>query len=105
MSIDKPKRIIDSFPSPLFSAKAKDFYKLLKDFRSDKAVASCYAFGEYLHLTLNERDTEDSALQELANKYQPEDFEVKRILPTIEDVFIHLMSENVTTAETNGKGN
>src|SRR6186713_3356556 len=52
MSVDTPQNIISNFPSQLFAAKAKDLYRLLKDFRSDKAIDSCYAFGEYLHLTL-----------------------------------------------------
>jgi len=76
---------------------------LLKDFRSDKAIDSCYAFGEYLHLTLKNENAGDSALQELAMKYQPQEFEVKRITPTIEDVFIRLMRESNTIAEVNGK--
>src|SRR6186713_932822 len=52
MSVDTPQNIISNFPSQLFAAKAKDIYRLLKNFRSDKAIDSCYAFGEYLHLTL-----------------------------------------------------
>ena len=52
MSVDTPQNIIDSFPARLYAVKSKDIYRLLKDFRSDPAVESCYAFGEYLHLTL-----------------------------------------------------
>jgi len=103
MSVDTPQNIISNFPSQLFAAKAKDLYRLLKDFRSDKAIDSCYAFGEYLHLTLKNENAGDSALQELAMKYQPQEFEVKRITPTIEDVFIRLMRESNTIAEVNGK--
>lgn len=94
MSIDSPKNIISSFPATLFAAKAKDLYRMLKDFRSDKAVGSCYAFGEYIHLTLQDEENADAVLRELASKYQSQDFEVKRITPTIEDSFIQLMVSN-----------
>ncbi|HEY3402335.1 MAG TPA: ABC transporter ATP-binding protein [Ohtaekwangia sp.] len=93
MSVDTPQNIIDSFPSALFAARANDIYKLLKDFRVDPAVDSCYAFGEYLHLTLHDSKNSDRIFQELEYKYQPQGFEVKRITPTIEDSFIRLMRE------------
>src|SRR6187402_282538 len=54
MSLDTPQNIIDRFPAPLYAAKANDFYRLLKGFRSDPAVSNCYAFGEYLHFILKD---------------------------------------------------
>ncbi len=47
MSMDTPQNIIDGFPTKLYAVKSKDIYRLLKDFRSDPAVETCYAFGEY----------------------------------------------------------
>ena len=94
MSLDTPQKIIDGFPTQLYAVKSKDIYRLLKDFRSDPAVESCYAFGEWLHLTLKEDHNENNIPEKLAARYQAEDFESKRIKPTIEDSFIHLMQEN-----------
>src|SRR6187401_1292949 len=91
MSVDKPQKIIDSFPVPLYAARAKDFYRLLKNFRSDISVSSCYAFGEYMHLTLKDELHAAGFIKELAAKYNTEDFEVKQITPSIEDCFIRLM--------------
>jgi ABC-2 type transport system ATP-binding protein len=93
MSLNTPQQIIADFPVELFAAKAKDFYGLLKNFRSDPAVENCYAFGEYLHFTLKEKSNSDSVLKNLAAKYRPENFEVKSITPTIEDSFIRFMRE------------
>ena len=93
MSIDEPGRIIHNFPKTLFAAKSNNIYKLLKDLRSEPEVESCYAFGEYLHLTLSSNAGSESTLVATAAKYKTEAFEVKRILPTIEDVFIRLMDE------------
>lgn len=94
MSIDTPQNIIKSFPSTLFAAKAKDIYRLLREFRADPAVESCYPFGEFLHITFKDDKNSDKILQELVRKYQPQDFTAKRITPTIEDSFIRLMREN-----------
>jgi len=102
MSVDTPQNIISSFPKQLFAAKAKDIYKLLKDYRADEAVDSCYAFGEYLHITLNDDGNSDAVFEELLGKYRPQNFEVKRIAPTIEDNFIRLMRENEKVTESNG---
>jgi len=99
MSVDTPQNVIGNFPTTLFAAKAKDLYKLLKDFRSDESVDSCYAFGEYVHLTLRGDRNEDAVLHKLVATYQLQDFEVKRITPTIEDSFIRLMRESETIAK------
>ena len=94
MSLDTPQKIIDGFPSRLYAVKAKDIYRLLKDFRSDPAVETCYAFGEWLHLTLKEDHSENNIPESMAVWYQAEEFESKLIKPSIEDSFIQLMQEN-----------
>lgn len=101
MSIDTPDKIMASFPKPLFAAKAKNIYKLLQDFNANAAVESCYAFGEYLHLTLKEQDVSVETLQQLEGVKKHEAFEVKRISPSIEDSFIRLMNEYQSEAEKN----
>lgn len=103
MSVDEPKNIISSFPKPLFAAKAKNIYKLLKDFRTDKEIESCDAFGEFIHVTLVSDEKEESKVAAIAQKYQTEDLEIKRIEPTIEDSFIRLMREQKLKEVSNGK--
>lgn len=92
MSVNQPSQIVKSFPKRLFAAKAKDIYKLLQDLRFDPAIESCYAFGEYVHLTTCTRPDLQKVI-EIAEKYDPQDLEVKIIEPTIEDSFIRLMRE------------
>jgi len=99
MSLDTPQNIIDSFPARLYAVKSKDIYRLLKDFRSDPAVESCYAFGEQLHLTLKDDYDGKKILDTLAIRYQAEEFESQLITPLIEDSFIRLMRENEKTDE------
>lgn len=107
MSVDEPKNIIKSFPKTLFASKAKNIYKLLQDFRTDKEIESCDAFGEFIHITLASEDANENRVKEIAQKYNPENFEVKIIEPTIEDTFIRLMREQNNLGElkeiVNGK--
>nr|WP_315028663.1 ABC transporter ATP-binding protein [uncultured Chryseobacterium sp.] len=93
MSVDQPEAIVKSFPKLLFGAKSSNIYKLLEELRTDDAVESCYAFGEYLHLTLKAEGGDEQAVKALASQYHPEELEVIKITPTIEDSFIRLMRE------------
>lgn len=93
MSIDTPENLLKSYPKTLFAARADNIYQLLQDLRADAGVESCYAFGEYLHLTLKSGSSDLRFLSEIAAFYQPTGLEVKVIAPTIEDSFIRLMNE------------
>lgn len=100
MSIDEPAEIVKNFPKQLFAVKAKDIYKLLKNLRSVSEVESCYTFGEFMHVTLNSNDNEEDRVKKIAEKYHPEDLEIQKITPNIEDVFIRLMQEQNQLTET-----
>jgi ABC-2 type transport system ATP-binding protein len=99
MSVDKPEAIVLNYPKALFGVKAKIIYKLLDSLRLDPEVESCYAFGEYLHLTLKSDDDNEKTVEEIAKKYNPDELEVLKIKPTIEDSFIRLMREQANTNE------
>jgi ABC-2 type transport system ATP-binding protein len=93
MTVDEPHQIINSFPKPLFAVKAKNIYKLLQNLRTEKEIENCDAFGEFLHLTLVSEQVDEEKIKTIAQKYNPEDLEVKKTEPTIEDSFIRLMRE------------
>lgn len=94
MQIDAPEQIVRSYPVRLYAAKADDIYGLLKDMRENPAVESCYAFGEYLHLTMKS-ETADAvmALEKFARERGHTGITVKEIAPGIEDTFIRLMNQ------------
>jgi ABC-2 type transport system ATP-binding protein len=95
MSVDTPKNIIDAYPVKLFGARADDIYKLLKDFRKDPETESCYAFGEFLHVTLkNEQGAAMEILNRIATENKHSGVLIKEIEPGIEDSFIRLMNQN-----------
>ncbi|MBO9583626.1 MAG: ABC transporter ATP-binding protein [Flavobacterium sp.] len=107
MTVDTPAQIIKSFPKPLFAVKANNIYKLLQNLRTEKEIENCDAFGEFLHLTLKSEQADVETVKTIAEKYHPENLEVKKIEPTIEDSFIRLMREQNNSTETkemlNGK--
>jgi len=110
MSVDTPANIIHAYPEKLYAAKSDDIYKLLKDFRSHPEIKSCFAFGEYIHLSLkNAESTTPNAERitvsrqlEILNRIAAENnhtgIEIKEIEPGIEDSFILLMSQAEATA-------
>ncbi len=100
MTVDTPEQIIKSFPKPLFAVKANHIYKLLQDLRTEKEIENCDAFGEYLHLTLVSEKADVETVKIITEKYNPENLEVKKIEPTIEDSFIRLMREQDNSTES-----
>jgi ABC-type multidrug transport system ATPase subunit len=95
MSVNTPQNIIAAYPATLYAAKAGDIYKLLNDLRQNEQVDSCYAFGEYLHITVK-KDTDETVqqLKEYAKQKGNITIEIKPVAPTIEDSFIRLMKES-----------
>lgn len=94
MSVDTPANVIATFPVKLYAVKAANIYRLLTSLREDAVIDSCYAFGEYVHVTF--RDDAARDLQEWQQSLAAKGHEqvvVKAISPTIEDSFIRLMNE------------
>jgi ABC-2 type transport system ATP-binding protein len=93
MSVDTPANIIHAYPVKLYAAKTDDIYKLLKDFRNHPEIESCYAFGEFLHITLkDQRSPALDILNRIAMENKHSGIQIKVIEPGIEDSFIRLMN-------------
>lgn len=95
MSIDTPDNIIAQYPVALYAVKANRMSQLLRELREHEAVESCYAFGEYHHVTIEgDEDEKVRLLAMFLNSKGYKDTEMKRVRPTIEDCFIRLMNSN-----------
>jgi len=93
MSVDTPSNIIKEFPQRLFAIKAAEMGRLLVDLRQVDFLASCYAFGEYHHITFKtEKSGEQDELIALLVTRGHHDVQINKITPTIEDCFIKLMN-------------
>ncbi len=94
MTVDTPENIIHAYPGKLYAAKSNDIYKLINDFRKQPEVDSCYAFGEFIHITLKDKDVPGlEILNRMAKENNHSGVEIKEIEPGIEDSFILLMKQ------------
>jgi len=89
LSIDTPANIVASFPEKLFSIKSSNTYQLLHDVRDFPDTASCFAFGDSLHVTF--KDQSDKSISEYLRSKGQKDVVIESIAPGIEDCFIHLL--------------
>ncbi|MBK7568220.1 MAG: ABC transporter ATP-binding protein [Bacteroidetes bacterium] len=90
MKIDTPKNIISSYQNILFAVKGENMLQLIKDMRNMPVVKSCFAFGDYLHVTLKDQNIHAANFEsEMPNL--PYKITVKEIKPDIEDCFMALM--------------
>lgn len=91
LTIDTPDDIVKSYHGNLYAVKSENIYKLLIHLREYEKTQSCFAFGEYLHLSFKENgqtNTNDvlGYLQSKGHK----NVELKVTEPTIEDCFIKM---------------
>lgn len=92
LSVDTPDNIIRKYPESLFAVKSADMSRLLSDLRTNELVKTCFAFGEYHHITVNEQAGWEQVLMNLLKAKGHNDIEMKPVVPTIEDCFIRLMN-------------
>ncbi|PJJ76178.1 ABC-type multidrug transport system ATPase subunit [Thermoflavifilum aggregans] len=93
ISIETPNNIIKKFPDKLYAIKANNMGKLLNDLRNNKLIKTCFAFGEFHHITFqNDGINMQSKLIENLQNAGYQNIEIKEITPNIEDCFINLMN-------------
>jgi ABC-type multidrug transport system ATPase subunit len=89
LEIDSPQNIVNRFDKNLYAVKSKNMFQLLNDLRAYPKTESCFAFGDYHHLVLNEVHPDLNELKSyLQNHYE---LEINQIKPGIEDRFMQLM--------------
>ena len=88
LSIDTPQGIVQQFDAPIYGIRANNMLALLESARNAQGVIDCYPSGEWHHLVAN-TNFDVSKFESEFNHI--DDFIIKSIKPTIEDVFIKLM--------------
>ena len=91
IAIDKPEKVIRSFGRKIWAVKSNNIYKLIKDLKSFDFIDTVFPFGEYLHVTVKEKDIEISSLKSVLVEKNHTDLEIKEIEANIEDCFMELM--------------
>jgi ABC-2 type transport system ATP-binding protein len=95
LKIDTPKNIVSQFDDILWAAKSDNMHKLLEDLRKDKEVKSSFAFGDSIHVTVNnEQSTMDHLKKHLIEKGH-KNIDIQTIEPTIEDCFMGLSNTQI----------
>lgn len=99
LAVDTPARIIEQNPERILAVSASEKYALLQALKNYAHTATAYAFGEAVHLTLAEGQTDTEALAAYLRSAGLSDFSIREIRPGIEDCFLQLLKE-----EGHGKG-
>lgn len=90
LAIDTPEGVEKLFKNPLFAVRANDTYRLIQDLRQAPFTITCYAFGEFLHLTTKANVSIDTIGTYLTER-QHTDVVIRPIQAGIEDTFMDLM--------------
>ena len=91
LSVDTPSNIVQQYPDKLYAVKAKNMHGLLRALNHDEQVLSCYAFGEYLHVSFKDQHMDIEGMMSHMKQQDMEDIEIKPVAATIEDSFIRLL--------------
>ena len=90
LSVDDPEGIIRNFPGQLYGVRSANTHRLLTATRTYPGTATCFAFGDSLHVTF--KDDPNGLLPYLKSK-NIDDATIVKITPGIEDCFIHLLKD------------
>ncbi|MBU6341624.1 MAG: ABC transporter ATP-binding protein [Bacteroidetes bacterium] len=89
LALDTPANIRNSYDKPLYEVRSQDMYRLIGDLRQMPGAYSCYAFGEYAHLTLlHPIDGAEITILQYLESRQHRDMEVRATRAGVEDCFI-----------------
>lgn len=94
LSINAPDKIPGLFPHKMFQVKAESMSLLNRILQSFEATISCYGFGEFAHVAVENSDEETR--QRIVRKLGEaglKEIEINPCEPGIEDVFIWLTTE------------
>ena len=95
MAIDNPQNIIAGFKRELYSIRADNLYKLLKDLKNYPETHTVYPFGQYLHYTdKNKTSGVLNNIEEYLKNNNHKNIKITKITANVEDCFMELMKNN-----------
>lgn len=90
LSIDTPQNIVNRFSKTLWGIHSNNMSKLLTDLRNYPDVGSCYAFGDYHHATITNKNLKIEDLTDYLVNLNHTDVHISEIKASIEDCFMEL---------------
>ncbi len=97
LDIDTLEGIIGKNRHPVYEVVGAHNFDLLRKLRAYPATERCFAFGDSLHLTLQNGTKGEGQLRQYLDSEGLSDTTLLLIEPNIEDIFIHLMEKNRST--------
>ena len=95
LSIETPESISNAYPDLLFEVKAGRTANVLRALENFDQKKNVYAYGEFVHLTMDEKETfNPSVIEKYLQKEGFENVEINPIKASIEDSFIRLLSNH-----------
>ena len=91
MKIESPVSLIHSFSEDLFSVKTFEVYTIMKILKDMPDINEVYPFGDNLHLVSPRGKISVEKIEHFLLDKGASPTTINKILPTIEDVFMHLM--------------
>lgn len=91
IATDTPQKIIDDYSEILWAVKGNSMSNILRELRTQKKIKSSFAFGDKIHITVEEDLYIEELVQHLINK-DFKDVSITPIDPTVEDCFMALTS-------------
>ncbi|MFA9392600.1 MAG: ABC transporter ATP-binding protein [Prolixibacteraceae bacterium] len=93
MTVDEPAKIVQHFGKNIWKVKSDNTYQLLTDLSAWSHTEAVYPFGQFLHLTPNEKVSREM-VEEFIQGKQHGNMVIEAGFSGIEDVFMDLMSRN-----------
>ena len=90
---DTPSRILDRFTEILWSVKSNHMFQLLSDVRQWGMTKTCFAFGEYHHITVK-READPEHLKAYLEEKGHTGILIKPTAPSIEDYYMQYMEKH-----------
>lgn len=94
LSIDTPRGIVEKYRGNLYAVKSTNIGRLIHDMQDAVNIRSCYAFGEFLHVSFEwDNAAAHRELDEYLKDKGHSDIVFRQITPGVEDCFINLMNK------------
>lgn len=99
MDTNTPEALVRRYDRKLYAFRGENMYRLLRAIRGEEGVASCFTFGDVLHVSFRDPDYNAGALAERLTATGHRGVKWRSIEAGIEDYFMKL-----TSGKSNGKG-
>ena len=94
LSVSTPEKLVSDSTMVLYGIKANQMFSLYKTLKTHAKVLSCHSFGTYHHVQFRGSTNIQALEQQLLNEGHL-GLEIIKIQPTVEDIFMDFMTEEV----------